>query len=34
MLVNGDPGGFVFFGGGLPEKGAQSFLRGCDLYRN
>ena len=26
MLVNGHPGGFVFFGGGLPEKGAEFYL--------
>ena len=23
MLLNGHPGGFVFFSGGLPEKGVQ-----------
>ena len=34
MLLNGHPGGFVFFWGGLPEKGAQFFLGGCDLHRN
>ena len=34
MLLNGHPGGFVFFSGGLPEKGAQFFLGGCDLHRN
>ena len=34
MLLNGHPGGFVFFAGGLPEKGAQFFLGGCDLHRN
>ena len=26
MLLNGHSGGFVFFSGGLPEKGAQFFL--------
>ena len=26
MLLNGHPGGFVFFSGGLSEKGAQFFL--------
>ena len=34
MLLNGDPGGFAFFWGGLPGKGAQLFLGGCDLHRN
>ena len=34
MLLNGHPGGFVFFSGGLTEKGAQFFLGGCDLHRN
>ena len=34
MLLNGHPGGFVFFSGGLPEKGAQFFFGGWDLYRN
>ena len=34
MLLNRHPGGFVFLSGGLPEKGAQFFLRGCDLHRN
>ena len=34
MLLNGDPGGFVFFWGGLPGKGLQLFLVGCDLHRN
>ena len=34
ILLNGHPGGFVFFWGGLPEKGAQFFLGGCDLHRN
>ena len=37
MLLNGHPGGFVFFSGGLPEKGAQFFFEGrevgCDLHR-
>ena len=26
IQLNGDAGGFVFFYGGLPEKGAQIFL--------
>ena len=26
MLLNGHPGGFVYFSGGLPEKRAQFFL--------
>ena len=30
----GDLCGFELFWGGLPEKGAQFFLGGCDLYRN
>ena len=34
MLLNGDTGGFVFFWGGLPGKGLQLFLVGCDLHRN
>ena len=34
MLLNEHPGGFVFFWGGLPEKGAQFFLGECDLHRN
>ena len=34
ILLNGHPGGFVFFSGRLPEKGAQFFLGGCDLHRN
>ena len=34
MLLNGDPSGFVIFCGGLPGKGAQFFLGGCDLRRN
>ena len=34
MLLNGDRGRFVFFWGGLPGKGAQLFLGGCDLHRN
>ena len=34
MLLNGDPGGFVYFSGGLPGTGAQLFLGGCDLHRN
>ena len=34
MQLNGDPGGFVFFQGGVSGKGAQLFLRGCDLHRN
>ena len=34
MLLNGNPGGFVFFSVLLPEKGAQFFLGGCDLHRN
>ena len=34
MLLNEHPGGFVFFWGWLPEKGAQFFLGGCDLHRN
>ena len=34
MLLNGDPGGFIFFGGGLSGKGAKLFLGGCDLHRN
>ena len=25
---------FEFFGGGLPQKGAQFFLGGCDFHRN
>ena len=33
MLLNGHPGGFVFFSGGLPEKGVQFFLGGYDLHR-
>ena len=34
MLLNGDPGGFEFSWGRLPEKEAQFFLGGCYLYRN
>ena len=34
MELNGDPRGFVFFQGGVSGKGAQLFLRGCDLHRN
>ena len=34
MLLNGHSGGFEFFGGGLPEKGAQFFLGGWDPHRN
>ena len=30
----GDPCGFAFFWGELPEKRAQFFLGGCDLHRN
>ena len=30
----GDPCGFEFFWGRLPEKRAQFFLVGCDLHRN
>ena len=30
----GDPCGFAFFWGKLPEKRAQFFLGGCDLHRN
>ena len=30
MMLNGHPSGFVFFSGGLPEKGAQFFLERCD----
>ena len=33
MLINEHPGGFEFFWGGLPEKRAKFFLRGCDLHR-
>ena len=33
MLLNGPPGGFIFFSGALPKKGAQFFLGGCDLHR-
>ena len=29
-----DPGGFAFLWGGLPGKGTQFFLGGCDLHRN
>ena len=34
MLLNGHPDGFIFFSGGLPKKGAQFLLGGCDLFRN
>ena len=34
MLLNGHPGGFAFFKGRLPKKGAQFFLGECDLHRN
>ena len=34
MLLNGHPGRFAFFSGGLPEKWAQFFLGGCDLHRS
>ena len=34
MLLNGGPCGFGLFLGGLPEKRAQFFLGGCDIYRN
>ena len=34
MVLNGNPGGFVFLWGGLPEKAAQFFLGGSDLHRN
>ena len=30
----GDPCGFAFFWGELPEKRAQFFLGECDLHRN
>ena len=33
MLLNGPPGGLVFFSCALPKKGAQFFLEGCDLHR-
>ena len=33
-LLNGHPGGFVFFWSELPEKRAQFFLGKCDLRRN
>ena len=34
ILLNGPPCGSVCFYGGLPKKGAQFFLVGCDLHRN
>ena len=34
ILLNGDPGGFVLFRDGLPEKGGHFFLGGSDLHRN
>ena len=34
MLLNGHPGGFVFFLSGLPEQDAQFFLGTCDLHRD
>ena len=30
-MLNGQASGFVFFRGGLPEKGAQFFLGRCDM---
>ena len=33
MLVNGNPGGFVFFQVDCQKRGSI-FLRGCDLHRN
>ena len=30
----GDPCGFEYVWGGLPEKRAQFFLGGCDFHRN
>ena len=34
MLLNGNPGGFVFFLRRTARKGGSIFLRGCDLHRN
>ena len=34
MLLNGNPGGFVFFWDGLSEKGTKFFFGGCVLHRN
>ena len=34
MLLNGHPGGFVFFWSGLPEKGTQFFWGERDLHKN
>ena len=34
MLLNGDPGGFVFFEADCQERGLKFSLGGCDLHRN
>ena len=34
MLLNGNPGGFVFFLRRTARKGGSIFLGGCDLHRN
>ena len=34
MLLNGDPGGFVFFEADCQEKGLKFSFGGCDLHRS
>ena len=34
MLLNGNPGGFVFFETDCQESGLKFSLGGCDLHRN
>ena len=34
MLLNGDPGGFVFFEADCQERGLNFSWGGCDLHRN
>ena len=34
MLLNEDPGGFVFFEADCQERGLKFSLRVCDLHRN
>ena len=34
MLLNGDPGGFVFFEADPQERGLNFSLGGCEIHRN
>ena len=34
MLLNGDPGGFIFFEADCQERGLKFSFGGCDLHRN